>query len=321
MRRLNLNAIILIGCVAVFVLLAYERTTIAQRELPSIFSTYDVGVNGYRALFEVLQTAGVPVWRFERPLGELDRSVRTLVITGYEYEDELRAKPLDANDAAFLRNFVRNGGRLVAIDPEFAGTSDAAPGVGSTVSSAGHDAIVIARNGLTDGVARVRGSIDWIFPLRERGLPLLANDKGMVAVWYRFGRGDVVAITAPALFGNDQLRNSDNLRFAYNVIAGRGIVAFDEYVHGYSDNLSMWGVLPAPVRDAVWIVVGIVLIALIGANVPFAPPYLPESAGDRTSSDYITAIAALMRRSRRRPPDDDVLRQATIDFQRRKEHA
>lgn len=321
MTRLNLNAIILIGCSAVFVLLAYERTTIAQRERPSTFSTYDVGVNGYRALFEVLAAAGVPVRRFERPLTELDGSVRTLVITGYEYEDEFRAKPLDANDAAFLRNFVRSGGRLVAIDPEFAGTSDAAPGVGSTVIAAGRDAIVVARNGLTGGVARVSGSIGWIFPFRERGLPLLANEKGMVAVWYRFGRGDVVAITAPALFGNDQLRNADNLRFAYNVIAGRGIVAFDEYVHGYSDNPTMWGVLPAPVRSAVWIVAGIVLIALIGANVPFAPPFLPESAGDRTSSDYIAAIAALMRRSRRRPPDDDVLRQATIDFQRRKEHA
>ncbi|HEY1867081.1 MAG TPA: hypothetical protein VGG70_02225, partial [Candidatus Cybelea sp.] len=72
---------------------------------------------------------------------------------------------------------------------------------------------------------------------------------------------------------------------------------------------------------AVWIVVAIAIVALIGANVPFAPPWLPAPADERTSSDYITAIAGLLRRSRRRPPDGDVVWQATIDFQRRKEHA
>ena len=41
-------------------------------------------------------------------------------------------------------------------------------------------------------------------------------------MWYRLGRGEVIAITAPALFGNAQLRNADNLRFAYNVIANHG---------------------------------------------------------------------------------------------------
>ena len=95
----------------------------------------------------------------------------------------------------------------------------------------------------------MRGSIDWTFPFKEpRGIPLLANAKGMVAVWYRYGRGEVIAVTAPRLFGNQQLRNADNLRFAYNVIAGHGAVAFDEYAHGYGESPTMWGVLPAPVR-------------------------------------------------------------------------
>ena len=46
--------------------------------------------------------------------------------------------------------------------------------------------------------------------------------QGIVAVCVSLGRGEVIAITAPALFGNAQLRNADNLRFAYNVIAGHG---------------------------------------------------------------------------------------------------
>jgi len=48
---------------------------------------------------------------------------------------------------------------------------------------------------------------------------------------------------------------------------------------------------------------------------------LPTPPDERDSSDYITAIAELMRRSRSRPADVVVLREAILDFQRRKEHA
>lgn len=294
----RLDLIILIACALLLVLLTYERNAAANRERPSIASTYDTGPNGYRALYNVLRAAGVPAARFERPLGLLDPSVRTLVVTGYE--NEPGAKPLDDRDTQQLRDFVTGGGRLVEIDTEFAGPQDIAPGVAWSYRIARRtEAIALARNRYTQGVARVRGPIDWAFAYWEAaGIPLLANDKGLVGVWYRVGRGDVIAITAPPLFGNARLRDSDNLRFAYNAIAGHGPVAFDEYVHGYDDSATLWGVLPAPVRAAVWIVVGMLAIALIGANVPFAPPLLPEPAGERTSADYITAIAELMRRSR-----------------------
>jgi hypothetical protein len=308
--KLRLDVAILIVGALLLVLLAYERGTVAQPR-PSVYSTYDTGPNGYRALYEVLRAAGVPVRRFERAVATLDPSVRTLIVTGYE--DDPSAKPLDAHDTAVLRRFVQNGGRLVVFDSEFAGTQDVTPGVGTSQESSGRDAIVLARNAYTAGVARLRGSIDAIFPFKEpRGIPLLANAHGSVAVWYRYGRGEVIAVTAPALFGNAALRNADNVRFAYNAIAGHGDAAFDEYVHGYDDNLTMWAALPGPVHAAIWIVVALVAIALIGANVPFAPPYLPDPPDERDSSYYIAALAELMRRSRRRPPDDDVVWQTRV---------
>lgn len=320
MTRRTVDIAVVIAGAMLVLLLSYERDTIEQKRRPSVYSTYDTGPNGYRALFEVLQSAGVPVRRFEAPLETFGSSARTLVITGYE--DDRSAKPLDENDTEFLRSFVSSGGRMVAIDSEFAGAQDVTPGVGTTLQTrGGGDALALAPNAYTAGVERASGTIDWTFPFKEpRGIPLLANNVGMVAVWYRFGRGEVIAITAPALFGNAQLRNADNLRLAYNAIAGHGSVAFDEYVHGYDDSLTTWGALPAPVHAAVWIIVALAVIGLIGANVAFAPPYLPDPPDERDSSSYIAALAELMRRSRRRPADDDVIWQATIDFQRRKEH-
>jgi hypothetical protein len=320
MTRLRPDIVILAISAFVLALLAYERSTIEKQQHASVYSTYDTGRNGYRALYEVLRAAGLPVRRFERDLATLDPSVKTLIVTGYE--EDPSAKPLDEHDAAQLRSFVVNGGRLVAIDAEFAGKDDVTPGVGTTLRTGGNKAIALARNAYTAGVTRVSGSIGSIFSFKEpRGIPLLANDRGMVAVAYRLGRGEVVAVTAPALFGNAQLRNADNLRFVYNAIAGHGEAAFDEYVHGYDNNLTMWAALPGPVHAAVWIVLALVVIALIGANVPFAPPYLSDPPDERDSSDYITAIAELMRRSRRRPNDHQVVAGAVGDFQRRKEHA
>ena len=298
--KARLDIVAFVGCVGLLVLLGYERTKVTTPHV-SVYSTYDTGPNGYRALYEVLRRAGVSVSRFERNVPTLEPSIKTLIITGYE--DDLSAKPIDSHDADALRAFVRNGGRVVAIDTQFAGADDITPAAGTSLPANGTAAVVLARNAFTAGVGSVRGSIGWVFPFKDpHGIPLLANAHGSVAVWYRFGRGEVIAITAPALFGNAQLRNADNLRFAYNAIAGHGTAAFDEYVHGYDDRIGAWAALPTPVHAAIWIVIAIGAIALIGANVPFAPPYLPDPPDERTSADYINAIAELMRRSRRKEP-------------------
>jgi hypothetical protein len=317
--RVRAELVIAVVSVALLVLLAYGREAMSERP-PSVFSTYDTGPNGYRALYEVLRHAGVPVRRFESPIGVLDASIATLIFTGYE--DDPSRKPFDGNDAAALRRFVEKGGRLVEIDADFAGRYDVAPGVGSSQAAQGDAAVVLARNAYTRGVVRVSGPIPSVFPFSQtRGVPLLANRRGMVAVSYRVGGGEVVAITAPSLFTNKQLREADNLRFAYNAVAGHGAAAFDEYVHGYNQDRTLWTALPAPVHAAVWIVVGIAALALVGANVPFAPPYLPTPPDERDSSDYVNAMAELMRRSRARPSNDAVVRTALAAFRERKEHA
>ncbi|HEY4440849.1 MAG TPA: hypothetical protein VGN14_10350, partial [Candidatus Elarobacter sp.] len=62
-------------------------------------------------------------------------------------------------------------------------------------------------------------------------------------------------------------------------------------------------------------------LALIGANVRSAPPYLPAPSDERDSSSYIAAMAELLRRSRSRPRDAAVLHEAVLAYRRRKEHA
>lgn len=288
---------ILVVATLIIGFLAFGRQAALDALPHSIYSTNDTGPNGYRALYDVLHASGVPVSRFSRVLGVLDPSVGTLVLSTYAIDPE--PQPMDSHDSADLKQFVERGGRLVVLDDDFAGSDDIVPGVAKVAVVKADDAVPLARDRYTAGMRSIAAPILAVFPFATRsGVPLLANDKGIVAIAYPLGKGTVVAITVPTLFSNSHIAAADNARFAYNVIAGHGPVAFDEYVHGYDDDLSFWSALPAPVHAAVWIVAAIVLIGLIGANVPFAPAIPLDPPEERDSSAYIDAMAALMRRAR-----------------------
>lgn len=288
---------ILVAGAVLLGIVALARNAAEQVPPPSVFSSYDTGRNGYAAWYSVAQKAGLPVRRFERVLGTLDGDVGTLVIGAYE--DDPSAKPLDPSDAERLDSFVKRGGRLVVLDDEFAGNRDLTPAVGSTVEASEHNAIALARNRFTAGVTRVSGPIDAVFKFSEReGVPLLANQSGVVAIAYAYGKGEIVAVTAPALLGNAYLAQDDNAALGYDLLAGHGPIAFDEYVHGYDEGLSFWDALPTAVHAAVIVTIAIVVLALIGASIPFVPATPLDPPDERDSSGYIDAMAALMRRAR-----------------------
>lgn len=297
MRARRVEIVVLAIGLAIVVLFAVERERVQRSSAPSTYSTYDTGPNGYRALYGVLLAAGLPVRRFQRPLGVLDSDVRTLVVSSYLSEPD--ARWLGRHDADALKRFVNGGGRLIALDFDFAGRNDVVPGAGESSPVQSFGAVALARDRYTAGVQQIGVPVDAAFPFALRhGVPLLANAHGLVAVAYPVGKGEVIAITAPAVFSNAWLRREDNLAFAYNAIAGHGAVAFDEYVHGYNDDSSFWQVLPTPFRVAFWIVCTIVVLALVGANVPFAPPALVAAEPERNSAAYVEAMANLMQRGR-----------------------
>jgi hypothetical protein len=305
-RRLEIG-ILAVAVIAIGVMAYANQVAVAPRPA-SVPSTFDTGRNGYRALFEVLHAAGVPVSRFGHVLALLDPGVRTLIVTGYE--DEAGAIPLDAQDVAALQRFVRGGGRLIEIDTQFAGKNDIAPSVGTSQKAGqSNGAIAIALVAETQGVESVAGPIDSVFGFGSSvGVPLLANASGVVATRSRYGKGDVVAVTAPSLFANANLDRGQNATFAYDLVAGHAPVAFDDYVHGYDDDACddgylfgldcLYRAMPRPVQIATWIVVAIVVFALIGANVPFAPPVPLEPPDERDTSAYLASMGALMRRAR-----------------------
>jgi Domain of unknown function (DUF4350) len=148
-------------------------------------------------------------------------------------------------------------------------------------------------------------------------------------------------------FSNLALRNNPKRVLAvYDAVAGKGLVAFDERPYGYDRTQSLWSVLPPPVHVAFFLSILAVVLALVDANVRFAPAIPRDPPSDRDSSAYLRSMASLLRRASAgrsaierfaraypksadlaqlaalpRPSDALVLRAATIYAALRKEHA
>lgn len=233
--------------------------------------------------------------RFERPIGLLDHSVGTLILSSPS-----AAAPIDRNDLIALKQWVRSGGRVIALDTAYGGSEDAILGFPSArktpSSSSAEPLFEVPETGHVRMVAGEFGE-SFGFAAAPKAIPLLANFQGIVALEYPFGKGQVIAITDPTIFSNRMLARADNARFAYNLLAGgSAAVAFDERVHGYSQDKTFWDALPQPVHWGLYLVLVAIGLGLIGANLRFGPVISLEQPDERDSSAYISSMGRLLAR-------------------------
>ena len=300
MKRFRIEAVVLVlGSGILLSALLARQASVPQ---PSFYSTYDTGINGYRALYEVLHKEGVSETRFRQRLAFLPAGTGTLFISSFQPDVNAGASlhPLTHADIIALKHFVIAGGRLVVADPANGGASDAVIGLpASHASSPVFTGRVVLPVPLTQGVSQIVAPIRATFPFGvAKATPLLGTDHGLIGMSYPLGRGEIIAFTAPEIFSNGWLSKSDNARLAFNVLATHGPLFIDERVHGYAKDQSMWQVLPGPDRVAIWLLGIIVLLWLIGGNIRFAPPYDIAVPDERDSTAFVDGFSALICRAR-----------------------
>jgi hypothetical protein len=261
-------------------------------------STYDAGRNGYRALYRVLESAHVPVRQLRRSLTTMTPG-GTLVLSDNSGDPARIA--FDRADRAALARFVSGGGRLVVLSGDFDGMRDVVPHAPETNANEAEYAIASTALRTATGVRTVDAPAESAFVRSASAMPLLVSPDGdRIAIAYRVGKGSVIAVTSPEAFENERLAKRDNVQFAYAVLSGHGPVVFDEYAHGYNDDATFWQTIPIEIRWALGATMLVVLVGLIGANVPFAPPVPLDAPDERTSAAYVDAMASLLRRARAR---------------------
>ncbi|MBD5605649.1 MAG: hypothetical protein IAI48_11255 [Candidatus Eremiobacteraeota bacterium] len=128
---------------------------------------------------------------------------------------------------------------------------------------------------------------------------LLDDGSGPLVVRYAFGRGSVVAVIDETLFSNAGIGAGDRARLAVALAATRrrgAALAFDEAVHGHAIPLHWWSVVPRSFAVAVALAIVVLLLAFAGAAVRLGPPILPIPRDDRSTADFIDALASLLQR-------------------------
>ena len=292
-KRLSDLAIVAAALVLVAVLGALRASQNAAAA--SVPSTYDTGAGGYAALYDFLSRERVAVERFEFPVAELGGARGTLVLAG---DGALDAAAPAKDSLQLLDRWVRRGGHLIVLDGAISARARGVLGLLKPRTFRKRTGAAAAC-GFVPGLrgAALAGTFEsgYAGGCTKRAAALVLSGGSAIGVLLARGRGSIAQFATPALFDNLRLAQRSNARVAYAVF-GEGPVRFDERIYGHAAGRTFWEVVPWAMRAAVAIAIGAALIAVIGANLPFAPPYAAEQPDERDSSAYVASLAHMLQR-------------------------
>jgi hypothetical protein len=265
-------------------------------------TTYSPGSLGYKALYLWLKDLGLPVHRWEKPLGELTPATTVLLIIQPEVG-------LDPGELNALDNWVRKGGTLIvsAMPPDLlmkhfgvradrTSYKDKKEGPQKVFFQPGpyirgeRKIVSYGHPGLTSSKP------EMILHARDRWGGLIASVKE--------GEGRVIAIADPILFTNESLRKGDHARLVLDILLshlGTGILMVDEYHHGYGRATTVVShFVRSNALDSFLQSVVLLLILWLAKGRRFGVPRPPVMKEYRSSMEYVKAMAQLFRRGQAR---------------------
>jgi hypothetical protein len=296
MQRKRTLELAIVG-IALALLVALAGLRASQRTAEySTPSTYDTGANGYAALYDLLRAERVPVQRYELALGQLGAARNSaLVGAGNGALDAMLDSP---GDARVLDAWMRQGGMLAVFDGSISASARRTlhlPFLHQTKQ------VRVEITGCAMTSALRGATIDGTFgtgyapACSADRATLLRHGRDAAALAYRRGRGWLVLFATPTPLDNLHISHPGNARLAYALFAGRSVL-FDERLHGHDATRGFWQVLPQPMRIAVIVALIALLLATIGANLPFAPPYAAQPPDERDSGAYIASLGQMLAR-------------------------
>jgi hypothetical protein len=129
-------------------------------------------------------------------------------------------------------------------------------------------------------------------------VPVVVDEHGVVVGYARVGRGAVLLLASPWSLSNEGVDEGDNLTFVLNALSTpqSAPVSFDEYHHGYAENIA-WGIVPLPAKlGLVQIVLGLLLVAY--ARSRRLGPVVPLERGGRERSEFLSTMTTVLRKAR-----------------------
>ncbi|MGC2210119.1 MAG: DUF4350 domain-containing protein [Candidatus Korobacteraceae bacterium] len=254
-------------------------------------SSYSAGNNGTKAAFLLLEQMGYAPQRWTanpRKLADLPPHA-TLILA-----DPI---PSDEGDVEAVRQFLRNGGRVVATGVGFAQFVPRPPIRAGTPHFQWKDYPAHEPSELTRGIHAITLAPKFYFDSEKMDAPFLDGDESPVTR-FSYGAGEVIWWSNADPMSNSGIRESDNAQLLLNSVGdpGRGPVLWDEYFHQGGKTV-VDSVLGSPLR---W---GLLQAALIGALVcltysrSFGPARESVASARLAPMEFVETLAALYQKS------------------------
>lgn len=305
--------------VVIIVLAALLLPRGQQVALDQRLSTYRTTPDGAQALYETLDAVGVRVSRRLTPFVDADSLAGPLAVLA-------PAEPPTPAEVRRLVAWVDSGGSLVLAAP-LLGSLSGAFGLRVTFAQAPSPAQAASGQVWFGGApvdATPRGH-EWTRGLRapipvrrvfvdsgavKDASVLLATAKGdaPVVVWFRRGRGGVLAIADPSLLSNTELRGSDLAPLVARAALAMGgagdTLRFDEYHHGHHGGSVARGLAAFladhPLGHAAIQLLAVGLLALLVVGRRFGAPRPPRPKRRRSPLEHVVALGEVYRQARAR---------------------
>jgi len=268
-------------------------------------SSYATHSSGTAALSRLLVRNGYDVSQLRTPLAGVSLSPQDVVVL-------IDGGSLGGEDVNALNEFIRSGGRFVAIDSSLGRIITKAP---SPATTTGAPASSLLDLGPFQTVDTVAASKEW--PVAGSLLPLVGNQDGTLLGIEYIGDGTVVAIADSTIVENGQIDQGDNALLALDAVGDTsGTVQFVEYVHGFTQPTGL-SALPARWKQALVLLSLACAVWLVAGGKRFGP--VEETARNMPPprSAYVDALALTLEAGKD-PTAADTLDRAIVRELRRR---
>ena len=253
-------------------------------------SSYATDDDGVAAMAELLRRAGHDVEPLRTPPADATLEPADTVLV-------LDAIGVTQDDAARLRAFVANGGRLVVGGPPGRWLAVVAPDAPEWDGRGPEVARPLAPTAETRAVRRVTGGSGGSFRLEGPALPVLGGGSGALVATMRVGRGQLVLLGDVGPLRNAWLARDDNAALALGLAGPSGRpVRFAETFHGYEDEA---GVAAIPDEWLAAFALGLVavLVFMLARGRRLGPAEPDERSLAPARLGYVEAMGALLART------------------------
>jgi hypothetical protein len=275
---------------------------VASRAVETVFpepggpasSAYATSEDGFAAYAELLRRAGHAVERVRELPRELDfpPAMTTIVLADAGFVEEA--------DARALRQFVAEGGRLVAAGQAVGWPRHVAEPPPEWDSAPVRSVRVLAPRTELGGVRQLAGAETGSWTDAGASLPLLGDGEAAALLTVaRTGEGEVFFLADSAPLRNETLAAADNAALALG-LAGPPArrVAFLERYHGFGEQRGFWAI-----PDSWLVTLGGMLVAALAFMLARGRRLGPPEAAARELAPprrlYVESLGTLLARTRR----------------------